>query len=108
MNIDCIYILQLCANWLDFYDPDSGITSYKYGIGSEPGKYDVAGLIDISYTKYEACITLDSDNLLQHGETYYNLIWASNGGINQRNISEVSNGGKFIAIYHMTLPLGVI
>ena len=86
----------MCVNWLDFYDPDSGISGYKYGIGSAPGLHDVAGLIEVPYTEYKACITLDSENLLEHGETYYNVIWAANGGINQRNISSVSDGGMYI------------
>ena len=85
----------MCANWLDFYDPDSGISSYNYGIGTTAGEHDVAGLVEISYTQYEACITLDSDNLLEHGKTYYNVIWASNGGINQKNVSQFSNGGRY-------------
>ena len=86
----------MCANWVDFYDPDSGIAAYKYGVGTKPGSTDVSDLIELSSMRYETCITLDSSNLLEHGKTYYNVIWAANGGLNQKNVSWVSNGGKFL------------
>ena len=92
-NISCFSLLQICFNWADFNDPNSGITSYVVGVGTQPNLTDVAPLMSVESIKHEYCAHLDSS--LQHDHTYYVVVWANNGGINMRNISQVSNGGRF-------------
>ena len=86
--------LQICVNWFDFYDPESGISKYRVGIGREPGKTDIIKLTEISGKQHSTCLILDKDIRLEHGKIYFAVVWAYNGAINQRNASAISNGGN--------------
>ena len=82
-------------NWKDFYDPESGISFYMVGVGSEPfpNITDVANLTKIRRQTHETCFTLKPGFYLEHGATYYTIVWAYNGAARQQNISQISDGG---------------
>ena len=42
---------------------------------------------------------IDTDERLEHGNTYYSVVWAYNGAINQRNATALSNGGNIENIF---------
>ena len=91
---------QICANWEGFYDPESGISEYLFGVGSAVGKTDIIKLKHISYKEHFACLKVSDDKSLIHGSTYYTTVYAINGGIVKRNTSAVSNGGMmFLSDY---------
>lgn len=83
---------KICFNWVNFYDPESGISYYLVGAGTRPGLTDVVRLTEISYKQQSACLDVSPRNVLEHGKTYYGVVWAFNGAIHQRNVSAVSNG----------------
>ena len=87
-------MFQICTTWSGFYDPHSGIASYAMGIGSEPGLTDIASLEKVNYREYSHCISFNESTKLVHNNIYYAVVWANNGGINQRNVSTTSNGGN--------------
>ncbi|KAK3101936.1 hypothetical protein FSP39_007496 [Pinctada imbricata] len=96
-GVDSIYTnnkREICANWQNFYDPESGIALYMMSAGSEPisNSTDVSGLVRLSGTAHSYCIPLNDTMWLQHNNMYYVTIWAFNQAIVQRNISAVSNG----------------
>ncbi|CAC5384518.1 unnamed protein product [Mytilus coruscus] len=84
----------LCANWLHFYDPESGIAFYMVSAGSLPdiNVTDIANLTQYNRKTHEACVPLSTDQYLEHGKTYYTTVWAYNGAIRQRNCVGISNG----------------
>ena len=89
-------VYQICANWQNFYDPESGIALYMMSAGSEPltNSTDVSGLVRLTGTIHSYCIPLNDTMWLRHNNLYYVTIWAFNQALVQRNISTVSNGGK--------------
>ena len=88
------FYFQICFNWAGFYDPESGISKFMVGVGTSPGLTDVVRLTRQGGKQYSACLLLNNDNHLKHGNTYYGVVWAFNGAVNQRNTSGVSDGGK--------------
>ncbi|VDI41391.1 Hypothetical predicted protein [Mytilus galloprovincialis] len=84
----------LCANWLHFYDPESGIAFYMVSAGSLPdiNVTDIANLTQYNRKTHEACVPLSTGQYLEHGKTYYTTVWAYNGAIRQRNCVGISNG----------------
>lgn len=100
MQYICFFI-QICANWENFHDPESGIAYYNVGIGSTSNKTDIANLTRFEHSVHEACITLPEEKYLAHGNIYYVIVWAYNGGHKRLNVSGVSNGGR-----SETVPIG--
>jgi hypothetical protein len=86
--------LQICANWHDFFDPESGISFYKVGVGSRRNLTDVAGLRKFHAHTYTGCVPLESNHTLQHTHVYYIVVWTYNRGHRQLNVSAVSDGGE--------------
>ncbi|CAG2236309.1 unnamed protein product [Mytilus edulis] len=88
------YSDTICANWLHFYDPESGIGLYLVSVGSvkQINVTDIANLTEYSRTTHEACVELTPENHLEHGHTYFTTVWAFNGANNQKNVSAISNG----------------
>jgi hypothetical protein len=82
-------------NWFNFYDPESGIASYEIGVGTLAGLTDVVELKKLKHSEHNYCLTLDENSTLIHNNVYYPIVWAHNGAINQKNVSGVSDGGKF-------------
>ncbi|KAL5013969.1 hypothetical protein ScPMuIL_008239 [Solemya velum] len=82
---------RICSNWENFYDHESGIAYYLLGVGTERNTTDVAELIRVDHQLHEACVILE-DELLEHGKTYYNILYAFNSGHKQLNVSAASDG----------------
>ena len=89
-----MYVLQICANWKNFYDPESGISSFLLGVGTSFGQTDVIRLRQIGPAEHRACIPVSDTTPLVHGSKYYTTVYALNGGIVRRNTSATSNGGN--------------
>jgi hypothetical protein len=92
-----VFFFQICANWFDFHDPESGLSSYKAGVGTDPRWTDVADLKKLDHQVQEYCFNLQDDTL-QHNNVYYFIVWAVNAASNQKNVSAVSNGGMIKVI----------
>ncbi|XP_076076023.1 uncharacterized protein LOC143046845 [Mytilus galloprovincialis] len=82
----------LCSNWKQFYDAESGISVYMIGISStkDMNNTGIAGLTEINKQSHMTCLPVTED--LEHGETYYTIVWAYNGGITQQKVAAISNG----------------
>lgn len=99
--------LQICSNWKGFFDPESGISSYEIGVGTEAGLTDIAELKKLQHQSHLYCVLLDENSTLIHDNVYYTVVWANNGAVNQRNVSGTSNGGKVIYFILVKLMLSI-
>ncbi|XP_022100338.1 uncharacterized protein LOC110984441 [Acanthaster planci] len=80
---------EICANWHNWHDPESGISSYLWAVGTQPGLSNVVNYIKLSHREHTAC----SDYVtLQHRETYYSTLIAFHGGYDKVNVTASSNG----------------
>ncbi|KAI8485717.1 hypothetical protein Bbelb_365510, partial [Branchiostoma belcheri] len=80
----------VCANWKDFYDEDSGIKEYMWGVGTSPGKLDVLEFLKVRSFEHTMCSNPDTE--LRHNQTYYSIIVATHNGHKGLNVSGISNG----------------
>ena len=55
---------------------------------------DIANLTEISRKLHKTCVSVDPDQPLEHGNTYYTIVWAYNGAIKQQKVVSMSDGGK--------------
>ncbi|CAH1250560.1 FAT1 [Branchiostoma lanceolatum] len=83
---------EVCANWKDFYDPESGISKYMWGVGSFPGGYDLVNLTKFTSRVHQTCMNLDEP--LVHNSMYYNMLIAYHGGFKKLSVTAVSNGAR--------------
>ncbi|KAJ8321023.1 hypothetical protein KUTeg_002610 [Tegillarca granosa] len=85
---------SICANWENFYDPDSGIDFYMVSVGTKPltNVTDIANLTQYDRKTHEACVHLDEKHYLKHEETCYVTVWAFNRAHKQLNVSAISDG----------------
>ncbi|VDI54125.1 Hypothetical predicted protein [Mytilus galloprovincialis] len=83
---------QLCSNWRHFYDQESGISMYMVGVSSERNinNTDIANTTEISRQTHTTCVSVNK--VLEHGKTYYTIVWAYNGGIAQQKVAAISDG----------------
>ncbi|XP_077992165.1 uncharacterized protein LOC144446291 [Glandiceps talaboti] len=79
----------ICVNWQNFYDEQSGISKYRWGVGTSPGSDDVIGFHDVQHTEYVQC---RDDVNLTHNTMYYSTLYAFNAGHKRLNVSVWSNG----------------
>ncbi|KAK6174798.1 hypothetical protein SNE40_013376 [Patella caerulea] len=82
---------KICANWVDFFDPESGISYFSVFVRSSENDMYLTNGTDFDHRTHKACIDL-VDNALQHGKNYYIELWAFNAGHKQMNTSGRSNG----------------
>ena len=59
---------------------------------------DVANLTLYDRRTHEACVHLEPENYLEHGLTYFTTVWAYNGGLHQKYINSISNGGMYYTL----------
>ena len=90
---------QLSANWDRASDPDSGIISYNYAIGTSAGATNVVGWTTVSYAGPVQTVT-QTGLSLSVGQTYYFTVKARNGrnllsgATNSNGQTVVSGGGN--------------
>ncbi|XP_070205100.1 uncharacterized protein [Littorina saxatilis] len=77
---------QICAEWNNFYDSESYITSYRVGVGTTPGANDTVEFERHSSNTKWSCMYA----ALQHNVTYFSTVVA----VNLLNLSSslTSNG----------------
>ncbi|MBI2930505.1 MAG: hypothetical protein HYY16_02545, partial [Planctomycetes bacterium] len=69
------YTWQLSSNWTGFTDPESGIFSYEWAIGTSPGATDIQPFVSVGTVTSGANGSLS----LAAGLTYYVTVRATNG-----------------------------
>ncbi|KAK7496780.1 hypothetical protein BaRGS_00011989, partial [Batillaria attramentaria] len=79
---------EICAQWVDFNDPDSNIESYIWGVGLIPGQDDVVPFHILSAYDKQSCTRVQ----LQHNTTYFSTVIANNKALNQKSSNATSNG----------------
>ena len=92
---------RICAKWNNFFDPESGISAYRWGVGTAPGLSDIVSFTsDLPPDQNDIC----RDGLdLQHNTTYYSTIIAFNADtFMPKNSSSSSNG----VLVDLTNPIG--
>ena len=96
LNVFNEIFFQICLNWADFVDSESGISHYMVSVGTEldSSVTDVVNLTRYESTVNQACLNLDPEFYLHHGQTYYTTVWAFNMGAKQLNVSKTSDGCK--------------
>ncbi|XP_033731540.1 uncharacterized protein LOC117321183 [Pecten maximus] len=79
----------ICANWMDFYDPESGISKFKWGVGTTDGRDDIVSFRNLTHHEKHVCSTGLN---LQHNMTYISTVFAYNSALNQKFVNASSNG----------------
>ena len=81
----------LCVKWRNFFDPDSGISSYSWAAGTSPG---LANTVPFTNNIPPDQISMCRSGLhLKQNTTYYSSIIAFNGDTDHpRNTTAYSNG----------------
>ncbi|ESO82597.1 hypothetical protein LOTGIDRAFT_236952 [Lottia gigantea] len=82
---------KICANWVDFYDPESGLSYFSAYVRASANDMYLTNGTDFDHRTHQACIDLD-DGVLEHGKKYYIELWAYNAGHKQLNVSGRSDG----------------
>ncbi|XP_070573688.1 uncharacterized protein [Ptychodera flava] len=85
---------RICANWQNFFDPESGISKYILGVGTAPNTDNVVSFHDVDHTVTVGC---HDDMILTHNTMYYSTLLAFNAGHRRLNTSVVSDGVLFDA-----------
>ncbi|XP_033637389.1 uncharacterized protein LOC117298318 isoform X2 [Asterias rubens] len=80
---------EICGNWYNWFDPESGISSYLWAVGTQPLTSNVVNFVKVSRREHGTCSGYVT---LQHGETYYSTLVAFHGGYDKLNVSASSNG----------------
>ncbi|XP_078660674.1 uncharacterized protein LOC144905141 [Branchiostoma floridae x Branchiostoma belcheri] len=80
---------EICANWENFQDPDTGIADYLWGVGTSPGEDDVVEFKRLNHFVFLHC---DNSVNLTHNATYYSTLYAFNRGHKRLNVSANSEG----------------
>ena len=65
---------------------------YQVGVGSGAGLDDIASLLNVSHETTTLCFAGLS---LQHAHIYYTMVRALNGGHIEKDVTGVSDGGKY-------------
>ncbi|XP_067685182.1 uncharacterized protein [Haliotis asinina] len=78
----------ICAQWENFYDSESGIKRYLWGVGTKPGSDDIVKFKTEDRSVHKDC----SSVLLTHKTTYYSTVIAFNGALNMKRVNFTSNG----------------
>ncbi|XP_078621329.1 uncharacterized protein LOC144887805 [Branchiostoma floridae x Branchiostoma japonicum] len=80
---------EICANWENFRDPDTGIADYLWGVGTSPGDDDVVEFRRLGHTVFLEC---DRSVNLMHNTRYFSTLVAYNRGHKRLNVSANSEG----------------
>ena len=83
----------LCVYGAGFSDPDTGIASYQWGVGTTPGAYSVFGLGVVAGGDLAVGAACRGGLVLAHGTTYYSTVVATNGAVNPLAVTVSSSGG---------------
>ncbi|XP_070564497.1 uncharacterized protein [Ptychodera flava] len=89
---------EICANWQNFYDEQSGIDRYEWAVGTSPFSDDIVPVQTISSQIFNKC---DNDVNLIHNTTYYSTLVAVNGAHKSLNTTVSSSG----VLYDSTDPV---
>ncbi|KAI6655616.1 hypothetical protein LOD99_2114 [Oopsacas minuta] len=92
---------KICAKWKNFFDPQSGVSAYRWGVGTAPGMSNIVAFTeDLPSDQNDIC----RDGLtLQHNTTYYSTIIAFNADTHQPKNSSASSNGVLV---DLTNPIG--
>ncbi|KAJ8312545.1 hypothetical protein KUTeg_009918 [Tegillarca granosa] len=88
---------KICAQWVDFYDPESGIDTFIWGVGTEPQLDDIVRFHNLTHHHKHSC----ADVTLKHNTSYYSTVAAFNTALN----SKQSNGSSDGVLVDLTPPL---
>ncbi|WAR20850.1 CRB-like protein [Mya arenaria] len=79
---------NICAQWIDFYDPESGIDRFLWGVGTSPQKDDIVAFHNLTRYDKSSC----SPANLQHKHIYYSTVLAYNNALNSKASNSSSDG----------------
>ncbi|XP_021370398.1 uncharacterized protein LOC110461300 [Mizuhopecten yessoensis] len=79
----------ICANWVEFYDPESGISKFKWGVGTTSGQDNIVSFRNLTHHEKHVC---SSGVSLHHNKTYFYTVFAYNSALNQKFVNTSSNG----------------
>ncbi|OWF46933.1 Delta-like protein 1 [Mizuhopecten yessoensis] len=79
----------MCAQWVSFYDEESGIRDYIWGVGTITGADDVVKYHNLTHHYKRSCA---GDLNLKHNTTYFSTVKAYNAALNSKERSGKSDG----------------
>ncbi|XP_064643636.1 uncharacterized protein LOC135497734 [Lineus longissimus] len=87
------YQRKICASWLGFSDPQSGLTSFELSVGTARFSVDIVNRHRIGSHHSSFCIDLGPYNrTLTHNRMYFFTVTAWNGGIVKMSVNASSTG----------------
>ncbi|KAK3083736.1 hypothetical protein FSP39_002337 [Pinctada imbricata] len=92
---------EICAQWITFFDPESGISQYMWGVGTIPGTDNVVKFHNFTHSQKESC----APTTLNHNTSYYSTVIAFNSALNVKNINKTSDGESGIAKYEVKVTI---
>ncbi|WAR20773.1 DNER-like protein [Mya arenaria] len=78
----------ICAQWIDFYDPESGIDKFLWGVGTSQQMDDIVAFHNLTRYDKSSC----SPANLQHKHIYYSTVLAYNNALNSKTSNSSSDG----------------
>ncbi|KAL4222206.1 hypothetical protein ACF0H5_018244 [Mactra antiquata] len=81
----------ICAQWVDFFDPESGIDRYVWGVGTSVGSENVVKFHNLTRYDKSSC----AQALLSHNTMYYSTVFAYNNALNSKSANNTSDGGNY-------------
>ncbi|XP_060074374.1 uncharacterized protein LOC132554093 [Ylistrum balloti] len=79
----------ICAEWVRFYDEESGIRDYIWGVGTAKGADDIVKFHNLTHHFKRSCA---GDLALKHNTTYYSTVNAYNAALNSKSSNGTSDG----------------
>ncbi|XP_069134676.1 uncharacterized protein [Argopecten irradians] len=79
----------MCAEWVKFYDEESGIRDFIWGVGTSPGEDNIVTFHNLTHHFKRSCV---QDLTMIHNTTYYSTVKAYNAALNSKGVSATSDG----------------
>ncbi|XP_052219885.1 uncharacterized protein LOC127837088 [Dreissena polymorpha] len=79
---------KICAQWIDFFDPESGIDRFLWGVGTAPQLDDIVKFHNLTRHEKSSCVPAT----LKHNSTYFSTVLAFNSALNSKPCNSSSDG----------------
>lgn len=79
---------KICAQWVDFYDPESGIDRFLWGVGRLPGRDDIVKFHNLTRYDKSSC----APATLLHNQSYFSTVFSYNNALNSKSANSSSDG----------------
>ncbi|XP_053407458.1 uncharacterized protein LOC123547213 isoform X2 [Mercenaria mercenaria] len=79
---------KICAQWVEFFDPESGLDRFLWGVGTKAGEDNVVKFHNLTRYEKSSC----APATLAHNRMYYSTVFAYNNALNSKSTNSSSDG----------------